>query len=230
MSESRLVTPGAVKIVSASWGAAENPLASFGGPWKNGKTDGIDWQDVRIATDGILYGTETGSAPGSGHPNYDDSVFAHDGSGWSQNQYVEAIVKISAFSTTAFQELELWTNVSIAGHSIIGIETNFRTNPNNGNQYIGVVRWNGVLNDFTQYGSNDLGPGIVDGDKIAVRVSGNTHEVLVNGSVVTTHDLSSLPGGKPIGNPGGGHWHNLNGASGPLATDHGLRNWKAANY
>lgn len=199
----------------------ETPVSELG-RWINGASTGIQWHDMTSVSN-LAYGTQDGSFDGT---NYRDSVALRTGT-WPPDVMVEATVHTANQNSTALCEVELWVRSAMSANSITGVETNFRVT-HDGSQYIGVVRWNGPLNSFTQYGTNDTGPGLVDGDQIAVRVIGNIHTVYVNGVLITTHDLSSLGGFNPTtGNPGMGHWWHNNGAVGVAASDYGLRRWSA---
>lgn len=192
----------------------ENPITTAG-PWLQGGTDGLDWNNMRVSG-GVAYGTQSGVSG-----LFDDSVCIAGGV-WPKDVEVEATVFTTNQSATAFEEVELWVRTNVTAHSITGVETNFRCT-RDGSQYVGVVRWNGAIGSFTQYGANDTGPGLQTGDVIKVRVVGNTHTVYINGALVTTHDLSSLGGYVPTsGNPGFGHWYRINGAVGTNASDYGL--------
>lgn len=208
-------------VFSTTFGTTENPI-SDGSLWVNGGTLGLDWNNMRVSG-GVAFGTQSGTSG-----LYDDSVSVLPGA-WTNDQYVEAVVHNGNANSTAFEEVELWVRTSITAHSIRGVETNFRCT-SDGSQYIGVVRWNGPLGSFDQYGVNDTGPGIVENDLIAVSVIGNTHRVYVNGVLITTHDLSSLGGYVPTsGFPGMGHWYRINGAVGTAASDYGLKSFSTYN-
>lgn len=209
----------------------ENPL-SEGGKWRGGFTNGLDRCDIQVVG-GVAYGTQNGNSG-----LYDDSIAVLTGV-WGSDQYVEAQVFSTNQNSTAFCEVELLVRMKVTANSVTGIETNFRCTAD-GSQYIGVVRWNGPLGiqgnqasadaAFTQYGNNFTSyPGLHNGDHIAVEVIGNTHKVYVNGgAALVTTDLTSL-GVVPQGNPGLGHWIHLNGATGVLVSDYGLKNFRARN-
>lgn len=201
---------------------AENPAVE-NGRWINGRATGGSGHSDMQSTSGLCFGTQDGSFDGT---NYRDSVAVLRGA-WPPDVRVEATVHTANQNSTAFCEVELWVRMNLSANFMTGVETNFRVT-HDGSQYVGVVRSNGANNDFTQYGTNDTGPGLQDGDVIAVTVIGNTHRVYINGALITTHDLSSLGGFNPTtGNPGMGHWWHNNGAVGVAASDYGLRNFTA---
>ncbi len=205
---------------STTFPTTENPIYERGA-WVHGGAHGLDWNNMRVSGGSLAYGTQSGVSG-----VYDDSVAMRVGD-WPPDVRVEATVHTANQNSTAFEEVELWTRLKISAHSITGVETNFRCT-SDGSQYVGVVRWNGPIGDFTQYGVNDTGPGLHEGDRIAVTVIGNTHRVYINGALITTHDLSSLGGFNPTtGNPGFGHWYRINGAVGTAATDFGLTSFSA---
>lgn len=212
---------------TTNFAADENPL-SEGGRWRTGATHGTSWQNIRT-TSGLAYGTQTGDAPGAGQPNYDDSVAVMTGF-WGRNQTVTATVKTVNQNATALCEVELWVRARIEPGRISGYECAFRCHASS-NPYIGIVRWNGPLNDFTALpGGNITGSGLHDGDTIKITISGFTIEAFING--VSQGTRTDNGGGIQMqaGAPGFGHWWHNNGATGVSATDYGLTSFAAQDF
>src|SRR5262249_21110591 len=90
----------------------ENPI-SESGLWLNGKTDGLDWANIRT-TPGLAFGTETGSG------GYDDSTAVLKGT-WGPNQSAKATVHIGARAGGGtFKEVEIRLRSTISAHSCTG--------------------------------------------------------------------------------------------------------------
>ena len=202
--------------------ATANPL-SEDGYWQNGLAVGLDWNNLRVVG-GVCCGTQAGNTG----PPYDDSLAFGSGN-WGPDQTVTATVSSTNPNTTAFCEVELWVRGAVSAHSVTGYEINFRAthDANQATNYIGIVRWNGALNDFTQLGTNASSPGIQTGDVIQVTIRGFTITAAINGTVYTTQTDSART--FPTGNPGLGHWYRINGAVGTAVTDYGLTAWSATD-
>ncbi len=124
----------------ASPPAPENPI-SEGGNWINGATTGVGWGNVQT-TSGLAFGTNV-----SGAPPFNDSTAVLSGT-WGSDQAATATVHSVNQNPSIFEEVELRLRTTITPNSITGYEINFRCT-SDGSQYIGIVRWNGSLNDFT---------------------------------------------------------------------------------
>ena len=163
----------------------ENPI-SESGSWINGKTVGLDWNDVRT-TSGFAYGTESGSV------NYDDSTAILAGT-WGPNQTVQATVHIVSSDSASFEEIELRLHTSITAHSITGYECNFSVK--SGNQYAQIVRWNGPLGDFTLLDSR--GYYAKNGDVVKATItSGGVITTYLNGTPLFSVTDTTYSGGSP---------------------------------
>ena len=151
----------------------EDPI-SEGDKWINGKTDGIDWSDVRT-TKGLAFGTQV---PPTGPP-YNDAV-ALLKADWNPDQMATATVHtVNQQGGSTYEEVELWLRGTISPHFTTGYEINFRclTGPDT---YVQVHYWNGPLNQFGQLGSA-MGPGLHDGDVVSASIIGNTITIWING-------------------------------------------------
>lgn len=201
-------------------GADENPISERGA-WVNGKLSGVDWSNVRNSGHKAL-GTQSTNPNG---PPYDDSVAILAGT-WGATQTLTSTVFTQNQTAATFEEVEHWSRATVGPNSIKGYETAYRV-INDGSQYIGIVKWLGALNSFSQLGSNctlgtDGVPGLVDGDTIQTLTSGTSTTTIVakvNGVTRCTQTDSSSP--YTTGNPGMGIWLRVNG-SGSI-NDYGLR-------
>ena len=175
----------------------EDPI-SESGKWTNGKTDGIDWSDVRT-TPGSAFGTQV---PPTGPP-YNDSVALLKGT-WGPKQMATATVHtVNQQGGHTYEEVELWLRGSISPYRTTGYEINFRclTGPET---YVQFGYWDGPLNKFGGLGAT-TGPGLHDGDVVRASIVGNTVTIWINGVQV-------LQGNDPVnryttGNPGMGFYY-----------------------
>jgi hypothetical protein len=166
----------------------ENPI-SEGGAWVNGKAVGLDWADVRTASN---------LAMGASLPSkYADPTAVLVGA-WRSNQRVEGRVRVKAAFSHCCREVELRLRTAIEPHRITGYEVlcsivgDF--------PYIAIVRWNGALNDFTELAK--IGRNCEDGDLLAAVAFGDTITVYKNGEKV----LESTDNQFMEGNPGLGFY------------------------
>lgn len=205
---------------STNFAHAENPL-SDGGQWYEGKTDGLDWTNVRTIP-GLAFGTEIGGnrpAP----QKYDDSTAILKGT-WGPNQTVQATVHSVNPNQNGkvWEEVELRLRSSISPHNCTGYEVMFRCTkiPQ---AYCNIARWEGPLGKFT-YIKKMQGSkyGVKNGDVVKATMIGNVLTVYINGVQmiqVTDNKFKS-------GNPGMGFY--LDGATGVMR-DYGFSNFMATD-
>ena len=175
----------------------EDPISEVG-KWTNGKTDGLDWSDVRT-TKGLAFGTQV---PPTGPP-YNDAVALLKGT-WNPDQMATATVHtVNQQGGSTYEEVELWLRGTISPHFTTGYEINFRclTGPDT---YVQFGHWNGPLNQFGGIGSA-MGPGLHEGDVVSASIVGNTITIWING-------IRVLQGTDPLnryktGNPGMGFYY-----------------------
>jgi PKD repeat protein len=165
---------------------------SEGDNWINGKTDGIDWADVKT-TNGHAIGTQTGSG------GYDDSTALLKGT-WGVDQAVQATVYSINQDTDQFEEVEIRLRSNITAHSNTGYEINFRCLKTS-SAYMQIVRWNGALGDFTYlatYSGSQYG--VANGNVVKATIEGSTINVYIDDVFVgmATDSIYST------GNPGMG--------------------------
>jgi len=191
------VPEGRPQSHSTTFSLPEEQLSEKG-KWIDGKTTGIDWTSVAVAS-GLAYGTESGR--GKGDKSYDDSVALLTGA-WGTDQTVEARVYSVNSSERVFEEVELRLRSSLSAHSSTGYEVLFRC-LRTPKAYASIVRWDGPLGKFTylaqKYG---LQCGVGDGDVVKAVVVGNLITGYVNGVPV----LSATDATFSNGNPGIGFW------------------------
>jgi hypothetical protein len=177
--------PGTQTTYATSFPLAENPISESGN-WVNGGTTGIDWGNVQTSSH-LAYGV---TMPGT----YADPTAVLTGT-WPSDQFVQATVSIpSSQGTGCCHEVELRFRTTIASHSITGYELNCSTVP--AFPYLGVVRWNGAINDFTGVGSQ-VAQGCANGDVLAVTMVGSTITVYKNGVKMTQVADSTYTNGSP---------------------------------
>jgi chitodextrinase len=174
---------------STNFSLSENPI-SEGGNWINGKTDGLDWADVRTIP-GLAFGTQTGNN------GFDDSVALVSGT-WGPDQSVQATVHSVNQSLNYFEEVELWLRGNITAHSATGYEINFRCTGDFSAGYMQIVRWNGPLSSYTyvDYSGNGVN-GVKNGDVVKASITGTTIKVWVNDILVGQATDNSYSSGRP---------------------------------
>ena len=185
----------------------ENPI-SENGHWINGKSVGLDWQDV-TTTPGFATFTQPNPS------TYDDATAILTGT-WGSNQYVRTTVRIPTVDPSFAQEIEIRLRSSLSppecsGYDVLG-----------GSQ---IVRWNGALGDFTVLNTSGPGGQLHDGDIFEASMVGNVITVLINGVQVSQATDNTFTGGSPgIGfftrNPSAAKF----GFSSFMASDSPLRN------
>jgi len=189
---------------ATSAGEAETTLAALGGTytttfplnetpifengvWLNGKTDGLDWADVRTSG-GLAFGTESGS------DGFDDSTAILTGT-WGPDQTVQATVHSVNQNESVFEEVELRLRSRLSAHVNSGYEVNFRCSTGPG-RYVQIVRWNGPLGDFS-FVDSTAGPGINDGDVVKASIIGNVISVYINDVLILQRTDSTFTSGNP---------------------------------
>jgi chitodextrinase len=205
------VSNGSTHPYTTNFPLTENPI-SEGGNWINGKTDGVDWGDVRT-TPGLAFGTNAGG--------FADSTAILDGS-WGPDQMAQATVHSVNQTDNIYEEVELRLRSTILAHSNTGYEINFRCSKT-GNTYSQIVRWNGPLGNFTYlWASSGSQYGVANGDVVKATMIGNVITTYLNGvqlAQVTDNTYAT-------GNPGMGFY--LSGATGVNA-DYGFTNFTASD-
>jgi hypothetical protein len=204
---------------TTSFSSDESPISETG-RWVNGQAIGIDWSNIRTATIGLAYGTQSGV----GYPP-NDSTAILTGT-WGPNQMAQATVHTTNQQTgSVYEEVALRLRTTITAHSITGYECGFRVN-HDGSQYLGVTRWNGAFNDYSSF-ANGGGPGLFNGDVVKATIIGNIITLYINGTSVYSIDITSMGGTVfTTGSPGIGFY--LGGAAG-LAGDYGFTSFAASD-
>lgn len=172
----------------------ENPI-SESGSWLNGAATGLDWHNCKVISSGKACGTET-----SGDNDFADSTAILTGS-YGRTQTVSAVVYVDANSNTGFQEVELRILSSISSHSCTGYEIVFSCSTDNTKWYVQIVRWNGVVSDFTYVNNSDTTHHVVNGDTVSATVDGNgLIKAFINGTlIVSGTDTTFTSGNMGIG-------------------------------
>ena len=220
-----LATPGPNVVLAATTPATHGPYTtkfpltekpiSENGNWINGGTVGLDWANA-LSTASRAEGVGPAAAA------YSDPTAILAGT-WGPNQTVTLTVYSNGVedkaSTGYDKEVEIRLRTSISAHRITGYEVNCRT-PNDSLSYIQIVRWNGVLGDFT---SLQLlkGTGCGNGDVLKATISGNKISVYRNGTLM----LSATDSTYTTGNPGIG----FNFGCGSTYDQFGITNYTATD-
>ena len=166
---------------------AESPI-SEGGKWISGGTIGIDWGDV-LTTSGLAIGRD-------GPLKFGDPTALLTGD-WGPDQTAEATVYSRNQTKTQWQEVEIRLRSSLSAHRCTGYEILFRCLKTE-DAYMEVVRWNGLVGDFTYLSRNrGLQYGVANGDVIKATIIGNNIKVYINGKLLDTVNDDTFATGNP---------------------------------
>jgi len=166
----------------------ENPI-SENRRWINGKDVGLDWANVST-TQGLAIGRQSGSA------GYDDATALVAGN-WGPDQSVQAKVHTENQTESFYEEVELRLRSTLSPHINAGYEVNFRCLKTSG-AYVQIVRWNGLLGDFTYLVEKSGAQyGVANGDVVKATISGNVIAVYINDVEVASVTDSTYATGEP---------------------------------
>ena len=185
----------------------EDPISEHG-MWINGKKDGIDWTDI-IVKHGVAYGkvtrmgvaerrAEQGNLRNDGLPegDFDDPTAVLTGA-WGKNQYGRATVFSRNQTEKYFQEVEIRLRSAIRAGICTGYEVFWRC-LKTGAGYAEIVRWNGVVRDFTSLAKNTGARfGVKDGDVVEASIDGTVIRGFVNGLEVVSATDDTFDTGSP---------------------------------
>jgi hypothetical protein len=202
------------QFYTTSFATTENPLSE--GIWVNGGAVGLDWADMRC--DGVhAYGTQTPLTP----PPYNDS-HAHL-RGFRADHSVQGTIYRTG--STLGLECNLFLRQLITPHNSRGYEINLYL----GGPSLGLVRWNGALNDFTPLVENiTTNCSFNDGDVWYAQAVGAVITVKCNGTTVLTYDTASDGTRWATGQPGMGHYATDKFGAPGANSNVGWRNFTAA--
>jgi len=203
-SSQSAATCSAATSYSTDFLGNETPL-SEGGKWIDGKSEGLDWNNVQSAA-GKAYASILSGATGN---RYDDSIAHLDPAflACNANQYAQGTVyRAAGYSPTSGHEIELLLRFEITPHDAHGYEVLWGISG-----YIALVKWNGASGSYNAI--YDPGPGSIpapnDGDVLRAEISGNSLVVKRNGSIVSgfPRDISGTGLSTwDSGQPGIGFW------------------------
>ena len=189
---------------STSFPSTENPI-SEGGKWVNGKTVGVDWNDVKT-TPGKAFASILSGFNGASRYNDNIAHLSTSFMAFPANQYAQGTVfRVAGYDPSPSKhEVELHLRFQTSANNARGYEIMWGITG-----YLAVVRWNGALGDYTSI--SDTGdPGIgppVDGDVLRAEIKGNIITIFKNGVSKQTIDVTSIPGTVwADGQPGMGFW------------------------
>lgn len=189
---------------------AENPVFQ-NGAWVNGGVDGGDWYNMQT-TPGKAFGTQI-----TPDVSTIDNI-AHLKATFNANQSAQApAFKQSGYAPTNSHENGLYLRLNITLHSATGYEINCPIAA-----AAQIVRWNGVLGDFTVLTTSGIGfSGLADGDVVLGTIVGSLITVYLNSvSVLTATDTTWT-----TGHPGMGAFVRTGGTLGA----YGWKSFTAAN-
>jgi hypothetical protein len=179
LTRSRVANSGLRMRYQTVFPGIEDPL-SEGGAWSN---NGLDWARV-VKTDGMAAGTQ------GGNNGYDDSYATL--SGFPPNQSARAVVQIKeGIDLSCTHEVELHLRWSDAPHLAQGYEVLLALG-----SYLGIVRWNGPIGDFTELAFVWVPP-VKDGDILRATAVGNVITAYLNGVQLAQVTDSTFSAGNP---------------------------------
>jgi len=183
-----LAKSSSARTYTTNFSLTENPISESGN-WTNGKTNGLDWNNVR--TDGThAHGTMNGSVM------YADDTSLLTGT-WAANQEAQGTVYTINQVDDYAQEVEIRLRSSITAHSNKGYEIFFHCSQTS-NAYAAIVRWNGPLSDYTVLADlHGTQYGIKTGDVVKATIIGNVIKGYINGVEVVTATDSTYSTGNP---------------------------------
>jgi hypothetical protein len=197
---------------STTFPLTENPI-SEGESWTNGGATGLSWANVQT-TPGISFGTGPVNA---GTYSYADPTAVLKGA-WARDQQAQATVKVRGAFGTAYKEVELLIRMTITRTSITGYELNCSVV--SAMPYVALVRWNGLLNNFT-YIVRNATTSCVNSDVLKLTAVGDTFTVYKNGVQV----LQGTDDTFQKGSPGVGFYNSVD----TNWSGFGLSNFSASN-
>ncbi len=116
---------------------------------------------------------------------------------WGKNQYGKATVFSRNQTEKYYQEVEIRLRSTITTGICTGYEVFWRC-LKAGAAYAEIVRWNGIVRDFTSLKKN-IGPqyGVKDGDVVEASIVGNVIRGFVNGVEVVSATDDTFDSGSP---------------------------------
>lgn len=198
-----------VRAYDTAFDVDENPI-SEGGRWINGRTDGIDWIDVVVDT-GVAYGAvsrngveerraEQGNLNEDEHAapegDYDDPTAVLTGD-WGADQHATGIVFSQNPTEDYFQEVQLRLRHTLVARHCTGYEVFWRCLKSEA-AYCEIVRWNGLVGDFTSIArgvGSDVG--VTNGDVVEAIIVGDEIKGYINGVEVISARDDAISAGSP---------------------------------
>jgi len=175
---------------------AESPLSEKGA-WHH---DGLDWTVVETSN-GVASNTQALGVERSGPTQYNDS-YAYL-LGFPPDQQASALVHLGTIDPSCTHEVEILLRWADSAHNARGYECNVAFD----GSYAQIVRWNGVVGDYTYLNSGSVPGGVHENDLVAATIVGDKIELSVNGIVRASAQDSSFADG----NPGIGFWRGSSG-------------------
>jgi hypothetical protein len=223
-----------VRSYSTDFPLEEDPI-SENGMWLNGKADGLDWTDV-ATVNGLVYGApsrmdvaerrvEQGNLDESEDTDpvgdYDDPTAVLAGE-WGAEQHAKATVYSRNPTAAYFQEVQIRLRSVIEPNNCTGYEVFWRCLKTD-EGYAEIVRWNGLVGDFTSL-QKLFGPeyGVAHGDIVEASIEGNILKGFINGvEVISAVDDVFASGGPGVG---------FNFGVGDTNVDHGFSSFAVDTY
>lgn len=217
---------------SVAFSGTENPMVGDGG-WKQGLTDGLDWNDV--ATNGSY----AYSRQYDHDVDYSDATAIRTGT-WANDQWASVVARNTDESNVNYREMTIRLRSAVSAHVNSGYEvtaTARTSQAGDGFNYLLVVKFNGTIGSFTSlYNPQGTQYSLQDGDTFTADIVGTTIRAWVRGVQVATVDTLVDINGNPLtgitsGNPGIGFFHSRGlGFNTVLNNSYGLKSFQAGEY
>jgi len=175
-------------IYTTNFPLTENPISERG-HWVNGKTVGLDWNDIST-TPGLAIGHEPGNV------NYADATALLTGT-WGADQTAQATVDVGTTYDSDYPEVELRLRSTLSAHTCSGYEISFKATTSS-SAYLIIVRWNGPFGNFTVL--TDLSGSqyrVANGDIVKATIVGKTITGYINGVSMAQVTDTTYANGNP---------------------------------
>jgi len=212
-----IVTPPGAHNYWTTFSLTEDPI-SESGRWINGGAIGLNWTNVSSSS-GLAIGHQIGAS-------YTDATAVLGGT-WGPDQRVTAAVYATNPIDACYQEVEMRLRTVVSPLSITGYEVSYKSSLT-ASAYLIIVRWNGLLGDFTVLlDTRGTQFGVTTGDVVSATIAGNVITAYKNGVQMGQAVDNTFTSGSP------GMGFNLeNAAPGCAGTNgnYGFTNFSATDF
>ena len=193
---------------STNFNLTENPIGESG-RWINGKTIGLDWNNVQSAS-GKAYAADYATG-------YNDPIAVLN-TAFAPDQYAQGTVhRASGYSPSVSHEIELLLRFRINANQAYGYEVLWGHGGS-----AAIVRWNGPMGNYRPLVDGLHIGKAADGDVLRAEIVGGLIRVYKNGALVITSPADAT---WSSGQPGIGFWPKV----GATLKSYGWKSFQAGN-